>query len=410
MDRRVKPKDGGDKIAIITAGRSRGAPADRLQLLAVCLLSFSIALSDTAPSALRPSIEKRYNSSNGLTSLLFVANALGFIIAAVMIDDLTHCFGRARTYLLCQLLVAVGHATLACTPPLPAFVLAFFPMGFGASFSLALGNVFCGSLGTWALGAMHGAYGAGAIVNPFLVALTARTSWLRYYILTMGLALAAGVLAAYAFWNYEEDEELVNTADVDGSSSPRPAHVDLQGMLSAVSTRVVLMGAPFVLAYRIVEVSISGWGFSPATVASPPFNTGTIFWTGITASRFLLCAAQRVDERRIVYGAVVAAAAFELFTWLGPHVVSNVTSVAVVSLLLGPVYPCAAAILVSRMRKHERIGGIGVISAFGSAGGAAAPFTIGLVGPAMLHPIAIGLFGVMASCWYGVPRKPKRAE
>jgi hypothetical protein len=58
MDRRVKPKDGSDKIAIITAGRSRGATTDRLQLLAVCLLSFSIALSDTAPSALQPSIEK----------------------------------------------------------------------------------------------------------------------------------------------------------------------------------------------------------------------------------------------------------------------------------------------------------------------------------------------------------------
>jgi fucose permease len=356
-----------------------------------------------------PRIRRRYNSSNGLTSLLFFANAIGFIIAAVLIDDVTRCLGRARTYLLCQLLVAVGHATLACAPSLLAFVLAFFPIGFGASFSLALGNVFCGSLGIWALGAMHGAYGIGATINPLVVSLTSRTSWSQYYVLTLGLVLVSGSFAAYAFWNYEEDEELAEKTG-DGTDGPRLAHVDLHGMLSSVSTRVVLMGAPFVLAYRVAEVSISGWGFSSAAVASPPFNTGAVFWTGITASRFLLCVTRRIDERQVVYGAVVAAAAFELLTWLGPHVVGNVTSVAVVSLLLGPVYPCAAAVFVSRMRKHERIGGIGVISAFGSAGGAAAPFTTGLVGPAMLHPISIGLFGVMASCWYGLPRKPKRAE
>ncbi|KAK0643878.1 major facilitator superfamily domain-containing protein [Cercophora newfieldiana] len=409
MDRRVKSDD--EKGAIAVAGGRSQSSADRLQLLAVCLLSFSTALSDTAPSSLRPSIEKHYNASHGLTSLLFVANTIGFIIAAVFVDDATHYLGRGRTYLLCQLLVALGHATLACDPPLSAFVLAFFPIGFGASFNLALGNVFCGSLGIWALGAMHGAYGIGAAINPLLVELTAQASWSQYYVLTLGLVLVSGTLAAYTFWNYEEEVELAEAeARSGGKIDGEQARVDLQGMLSAVSTRVVLMGAPFVLAYRVAEVSISGWGFSSPPPVTPSINTGSVFWAGITAGRFLLCTSQRVDARRIVYAAVVVAAAFELFTWLGPNVVSNVTSAAVVGLLLGPVYPCAAAIFVSRMREHERIGGIGVISAFGSAGGAAAPFTTGLVGPIMLHPIVIGLSGVMVSCWYGLPRKPKRME
>jgi len=357
---------------------------------------------------------RHYNSSDAVTSLIFVANALGFIMAALFIDGTAEYLGRARTYALCQLLVATGHAVLACAAPLPAFVLAFFPIGFGASFNLALGNVFCGSLGTWALGAMHGAYGVGAAVNPLLVALATRTAWSQYYIMTLGLVLVSGAFAAYAFWNYEDEVELAEAGAVAGGddgqgSNAKPTHADMQGMLSAVSTRVVLMGAPFVLSYRAAEVSISGWGFTLSTSATPAFNMGPVFWAGIAAGRFLLCTAQRIDERRLVYGAVLGAAAVELLTWLAPGVVGNVAAVGVVGLLLGPVYPCAAAVFVSRMSKHERIGGIGVISAFGSAGGAAA-FTTGMVGPTVLHPIAIGLFGVMLSCWCGLPRKPKRTE
>jgi len=58
MDRLMKPKDGGEKGAMMTTGRFPDTSADRVRLLAVCLMSFSIALSDTAPSALLPSIEK----------------------------------------------------------------------------------------------------------------------------------------------------------------------------------------------------------------------------------------------------------------------------------------------------------------------------------------------------------------
>jgi len=173
---------------------------------------------------------------------------------------------------------------------------------------------------------------------------------------------------------------------------------------------MVLVGAPFILAFRMTEVSISGWGLSSTSSLASGYSTCFLFWVGIAASRFLLCSARPVDEQQVVYGAVAAAATFELFVWLAPDVISNLTSVVILGLLLGPVYPCAAAVLISRMSKHERIAGIGVISAFGSAGGAAAPFTTGLMGPTMLHPVAVGLFGVMLTFWGGLPEKSKRTE
>jgi hypothetical protein len=55
-----------------------------------------------------------------------------------------------------------------------------------------------------------------------------------------------------------------------------------------------------------------------------------------------------------------------------------------------------------------------VLSAFGSSGGAVAPFTTGIlaqaVGTFVLHPIAIGLFAVMLGSWYGIPNVRKRRE
>jgi len=128
-------------------------------------------------------------------------------MAAVFIEDVTSSLGYARTYLLCQILIALGQITLACVFPLPVFLLAFSPIGFGASFNLALSNVFCGRLGIRALGAMHGAYSLGAVANPILVALTVGNTWSGYYLLTSVLVLVSGLFAAHAFWSYEEEME-----------------------------------------------------------------------------------------------------------------------------------------------------------------------------------------------------------
>jgi len=87
---------------------------------------------------------------------------------------------------------------------------------------------------------------------------------------------------------------------------------------------------------------------------------------------------------------------------------------AVIGLLLGPVYPCATTIFTRSLPRSMQVSGMGVISAFGSSGGAVAPFTTGIlaqaVGTYVLHPIAISLFAVMLVSWYGLPNIRKRRE
>jgi fucose permease len=184
--------------------------------------------------------------------------------------------------------------------------------------------------------------------------------------------------------------------------------------------RLVLLGALFIFAYQGAEVSISGWviSFLIAARNGDPSSVGYVtagFWAGITIGRFVLSSpAHKIGEKTFVYFTVVGAAVFQLLVWLVPNVVGDAISVAIVGLLLGPVYPCAAAVFMRGMNRSEKVSGMGVTSAFGSSGGALAPFTTGILAQAfgtwVLHPIAIGLFAAMLMCWYGLPVTRRRTE
>lgn len=201
-------------------------------------------------------------------------------------------------------------------------------------------------------------------------------------------------------------------------------------MLGALFSRVVLLGALFIFAYQGAEVSISGWvvSFLEEARGGAPGRVGYVtagFWAGITVGRLGIALVlllpscwrtrgQHHGERLFVYAAVAGAAALELLVWLVPSVAGDAVAVAGVGLLLGPVYPCAAAVFMRAMSRGERLRGMGVISAFGASGGAVAPFSTGLLSQAsgtfVMHPIAIGLCGAMAVCWYGLPAERKRRE
>lgn len=87
-----------------------------------------------------------YNIGYAVVSLIFIGNALGFIMAAPFIDTIRARLGRAKTLALSQILMACGYIPMVCTAPFPVVVICFFFIGFGYAVSLAIGNVFCGNL------------------------------------------------------------------------------------------------------------------------------------------------------------------------------------------------------------------------------------------------------------------------
>ncbi|KAH6985345.1 major facilitator superfamily domain-containing protein [Ilyonectria destructans] len=392
---------------------------NRWRLAASCLMNLTNGMNDAAPGALIPYMEKYYNIGYAIVSLIFVGNALGFILGALLLDVLHYKLGRARLLALSQSTLALAYVPILVQAPYPAIIISFLLIGFSISLNLAMGNIFCGQLrdSTTALGAISGAYGLGGTVGP-LIATTIVTaggaSWSVYYFMTLGLALANDVFAPWSFRNYRHEMAFSTTPAKPSLST------QLLSLFSTLRRRVVLLGALFIFSYQGAEVSISGWVISFLIEArhGDPSSVGYVsagFWAGITIGRLLLTPlAHRIGEKRFVYGTTMGAMVFQVLAWWIPNVVGSGVSISIIGLLLGPIYPCAVAVFMRGMPAQERVSGMGTISAFGSSGGAIAPFTTGLLaqakGPWVLHPIAIALFMVMQGCWYGVPESPRRDE
>ncbi|KAG5658329.1 hypothetical protein KAF25_010510 [Fusarium avenaceum] len=394
---------------------------NRFRIFFGCLAQLGNALSDSAAGALIPYMEKSYDIGYATVSLIFVGQAIGFIAAAVFLDVLRAKLGRAKLLGLAQALVTLAYIPIICGAPFVVVVFSFFFIGFSISVNVAISNLFFGGLrnGTFMLGMLHGTYGIGGTIGPLIataLVTAANVVWTRYYIITCALGALTFVLGTWSFWRYEK--ELSPTARQRETSQVGESMMN--SMFVAMRLRVVFLGSLFIFAYQGAEVSISGWviSFLINERDGDPSSVGYVtagFWAGITIGRFVLSApAQRIGEKKLVYGLTIGALAFELLVWFVPNIVGNAIAVSIVGLLLGPIYPCAAAVFLRSMNRREALSGIGTISACGSAGGAVAPFITGLlaqaVGTFVLHPIVIFLFLVMLLCWYFLPADDKRTE
>ncbi|PTB66703.1 MFS general substrate transporter [Trichoderma citrinoviride] len=393
---------------------------NRFRLLSVCLANFGNALSDSAAGALIPYMEKHYDIGYAVVSLIFVGQALGFVFAAIFLDTLRAKLGRAKLLGLGQMAMGCAYIPLVAAAPFGVVVAAFFFVGLGIAINVAMGNIFCGSLqnSTVMLGLLHGSYGIGGTSGPLIataLVTVAHTSWNHYYAITLGMGFLTMALSAWAFWRFEREQ-----SPAAREREAMPDNSAVLGMLAAVKLRIVLLGSTFIFAYQGAEVSISGWviSFLINSRGGDPSSVGYVsagFWAGITLGRFFLSApAQRFGEKIFVYGLVLGALAFQILVWFVPNVVGDAVAVSIVGLLLGPIYPCSAAVFMRGLSHRDKLSGMGAISAFGSLGGAVAPFVTGLlaqaVGTWVLHPIVIFLFVVMLLCWYGIPAETKEKQ
>lgn len=384
-------------------------------------------MNDSAPGALIPYIEKHYNIGYAVVSLIFVTNALGFILAAPLTHSIEYKLGRAKSYALALSVQAIGYVVVICEPPFPAVIASFFLLGFGMALSLALSNVYCANLAnyTTALGCLHGSYGIGGIVAPLFA--TAMVSdgirWSFFYIITLAVLIFNLGYISWAFHRFENDlpnepsmalRPSVSQTD-DGEPLSR-MHV----LKSTIRNRTTLLGALFIFAYQGAEVSISGWvvSFLISYRHGDPSRVGYVsagFWAGITVGRFLLThPASKIGEKLAVMGMIAGSVAFQLMTWLIPNVIGDAVTVAILGLMLGAVYPCATSVFTRLIPRSMQISSLSLISALGSSGGAVSPFFTGIlaqnVGTMVLHPICIGLYGVMAISWLLLPKVAKRSE
>lgn len=230
--------------------------------------------------------------------------------------------------------------------------------------------------------------------------------------------------AAWAWRGYESEptSQFSNSLEIIASRQRAELGEPTKWQLlkRAIKHKTTIMGALFIFAYQGAEVSVSGWVISYLISyrGGAPSQVGYVtagFWGGITMGRFVIThAASKVGDKLLVYILLAGAIAFQVLVWVVPNVIGDAVAVALLGLILGPIYPCSQTLFSQILPANIQMSAISFIASAGSSGGAIAPLIVGLLAQAkgtyVLNPICIALFAVMVGCWFGLPRIEKRRE
>ena len=383
------------------------------RVISACLMSFGNGINDSTPGALIPYIEKDYNIKYAIVSMVFVANAVGFLLAAPMIHAMEAKIGHAKSYLLAMSSFAVGYAIIIPAPPFAVVAITFLLCGFGLAVNLALSNAFCGSLpnATVSLGYLHGAYGISGTIAPIVATSMASNGigWSIFYAIPMSVAVINMALSSWAFAHYSNV-----SSQPAPSSSPITSGSQTQVFKNAIQNRTTLLGALFIFVYQGAEVSVSGWivSFLTSYRHGDLSRVGYVsagFWGGITVGRLCLSyPSSRLGEKVSAILMVLGAIALQVLIWLIPNLIANCVMVAFLGVSLGAVYPCAVAVFTKLLPAYLHVPSLSLITALGSSGGAALPFLVGILsqqfGTVVLHPVCVASYGIMVIAWILLPR------
>ncbi|VEU24189.1 DEKNAAC105318 [Brettanomyces naardenensis] len=419
------------------------APRNKWRLAATIIFAMSAGLSDGAPGALLPRVENFYGITYTIVSLIWMANAAGFIVIALFSHKLQPVLGAWKMLGFGCACLLVMYSMVCPAPRFPIIVVGFFFGGLGLATNISFQNIFLSRLkgSSIYLGLFHGAYGLGACIGP--LAATAMVNqgvkWSYYYFILLSLSAFNMVNLALSFNCYEEDfkvwdryeplEEARNGESIElvrvaeGSSNgqtggarassakaakssksskaakagnvqtttyeevnPPKASAGTQELHAALNSPITWYLAFFVLFYQGAEVSMGGWvvTFLEVYRHGSTKTTGYVasgFWGGLTLGRLFLTPSihRFIGSKRGVTLLILASLACCLLTWLVPVFLVEAVFVALFGLFIGPIYPLMITIAVRVLPRKIQVISLTIMTALGSSGGAIFPFLVGLV-------------------------------
>jgi len=312
---------------------------------------------------------------------------------------------------ICQ---AIAYGIQAPAPPFPLFVLAPVLNGFGMAVQDAQANGYVASLDDHRevrMGILHAVYGLGALSAPLVSTQFSTTRhWSYHYFSSLGIAVTSAVLAMVVFQLKTQEECLLEVGQ-----HPEEGEANKHGVYRRIfRLRAVHLMAFFILVYVGVEVTIGGWIVTYIIqVRSGGPSSGYIssgFFGGLTFGRVaLLWVNEKIGERRAVFLYSLLVLGLEVIIWRVPSLIGNAVTVSIVGVLLGPIYPIVMNHAARILPRFLLTGSIGWIAGLGQAGSAAIPFMTGALAASSgiwtLHPLLIGMIGLLLVLWAFVPGK-----
>ncbi|PCH38265.1 MFS general substrate transporter [Wolfiporia cocos MD-104 SS10] len=387
----------------------------KVHLAALCYQYFLEGWNDGSLGPLLPRLQSHYKIGFDVISLLFVFMALGFIGGAMANVYLNHYIGFGKVVVLGATLQLVGYIMIAPGGPFPVMCAGVTFAGFGIAMQMAQANGFVGSLsGNTRLkfGILHSCYGLGAFVSPLVAThFASAPHWSYHYLIAACIAVSNVVILASVFRFRNQDDVMAEAGEAPTEISTSSSNDNLYHQI--LRLKEVHLLSLFCLIYVGVEVSIGGWivtfiedkrggGSSAGYISSG-------FFGGLMLGRIVLMwLNHKLGERWsiIVYGLVVIG--LEITVWVVPSLVENAVAVAVVGLLLGPMYPIMMNHSTSILPKWLRTGSMGYIAGIGQTGSAVLPLLTGVLasklGIGAMQPLVISMMSTMIVIWAMVPR------
>ncbi|CCH45568.1 putative membrane protein [Wickerhamomyces ciferrii] len=382
--------------------------------------AFSAGMTDGVFGSLLPFIEAYYGINYAIVSLLWLGNALGYILIGFSGHILDQKLGKFGS-IMCAGVSLLSMSVLFLTgTKFPVMCIATFLGGIGTAINLGQFNVFLPPLGAKYVGYQHGCYGLGATAGPLFATLMTDHGirWNFFYFVLLGISIFNLVLIGLTFHDYDHDlkEYSLDSSDSKAGDDPENKSTEptTHDFKSALKNWKVWLGSVFIFFYQGSEVAMGGWVVTfiisyrkGATHSAGFISSG--FWGGVTLGRFLLTGPliKFIGSRRSIIGLCLLIIAFDILTWLVPEKIAAAVFASFAGLFIGPIIPMVITFLARILPRKIRLCSMTIIMAFGSSGGSALPFLVGMVsqktGTYVLHPIFLASYAIMFVAWILLP-------
>lgn len=407
------------------------------RIFSIFIFGATAGFSDATPGAVLPYIEEDYNLNYTTVSMIWIANAMGYVLVACSAHKIQVFLGKQKSLVAGSLCLLVMFATILSGTVFPVIVVAFFVGGLGLAAISAQANVFLARLEKLLkyLSLYHGCYGIGATVSPLIATtmVTNGVAWNYYYLvhLFMALVTATNMYLAWrdsdndlAPWDHDEEhEQLISQTEqeegiamTDLNSPPKKSNGNPE-LIGAIKFKTTWILATFLFFYQGCEVALGGWIVTfLLDYRHGPLSVGYVasgFWGGLTLGRLCLTRPchQYVGVRRSVIVCSVLSIVLVAIVWIVPNVIVGAVAVSLAGVFIGVNFPLMITLSVHLFPRRIQVVSLTIVTAFGSSGGAFIPFFVGLmsqsVGAFVVLPAFVVLYSVMLGLWIAVPNKER---
>ncbi|KAJ3781648.1 major facilitator superfamily domain-containing protein [Lentinula aff. detonsa] len=379
----------------------------------LCQMAFSFfvyaqaGMSDGSLGAQLDSLQSHYGLTFSVVSLIFLANAAGWLIASFLNIYLQSHLHFWKTLVIAAMTNIVGSTVIITLPPFPVFVVALFINGIGAC-------IYDASFATYtayfdegpAMSLLFAAFGVGALIAPLIVAamLVHHVSWNMYYYVSLGLSLLNMPLLWILFRKYRFPE---------GENASTGAQ---KRFIPVLQNRNVLTGGMLTTLSMASGEVVSSWIVTFMTDIRGGNDDAmryvlSGYWVGLVLGRLLLVHATSYIGPKLaltIYGIITIGLLAVIQS------VDNVAVNAVATALVGFFQAPSTPMIISLSSKWVPASlvspAISILTAFGLVGSALGPLCVGFVNSAgglrYLPSITMGIMGLSLGIWHLAPSAP----